>query len=87
MTYASAMNSSLVLRVCLVAVVALVAVVPDVPEEFYPSDHHMHSSNRTGPQEGAPHPEAAPPADDTANEAQGQLDLAGTADDGPRNAP
>src|SRR5215510_34628 len=47
-------------------------------EEFYPPDHHMHSSNRTGPQEGAP----------IANEAQGELDLTGTPpQDGPRNAP
>ncbi len=61
--------------------------VPEVEEDFYPPDHHMHSSNRTGPQAGVPHADTAPPAPDVANDAQGQLDLTGTPDSGPRNAP
>jgi sec-independent protein translocase protein TatB len=62
------------------------AYTPPPDEEFYPPDHHMHSSNRTGPQAGIPHADAAPPAAETANEAQGQLDL-NPPDSGPRNTP
>ena len=62
--------------------------MPDVEEDFYPPDHHMHSSNRTGPQAGqVAHSEAAAPvAAEAPNEAQGQLDLTSTPDNGPRNA-
>jgi sec-independent protein translocase protein TatB len=45
----------------------------DVEEEFYPPDHHMHSSNR-----------AQAPADDQSG-AQAELDLSTKADDAPRN--
>jgi sec-independent protein translocase protein TatB len=51
--------------------------VPEAPEEFYPPDHHMHSSNAS----------PAPAADDAPNDAQGELDLSSTPDTGPRNAP
>jgi len=60
--------------------------VPEASEDFYPPDHHMHSSNRTGPQAGDPHSEATPAAD-SANEAQGELDLTSAPDNDPRNAP
>jgi sec-independent protein translocase protein TatB len=45
-------------------------------EEFYPPDHHMHSSNRADP---------APPVAD--NGAQAELDLTTARDDAPRGGP
>ena len=52
-------------------------------EEFYPPDHHMHSSNRAAAEahDAAP-ADPVPPADD----AQGQLDLTHTPDGGPRGS-
>jgi hypothetical protein len=47
----------------------------DAEEEFYPPDHHMHSSHR----EAAPSPEAA--------SGQAELDLSTPPGDGPRSTP
>jgi sec-independent protein translocase protein TatB len=50
-------------------------------EEFYPPDHHMHSSNRAKTAEPAP---ASPHAEPSP---QGELDLTTGREDAPRSGP
>jgi hypothetical protein len=50
-------------------------------EEFYPPDHHMHSSNRAAGE--AP----AAPAGDPPENAQGELDLTSRRDPDPAKTP
>ena len=58
---------------------------PEPEEEFYPPDHHMHSSNRGKPVEPDPRAGEAPSAH-PAPSPQGELDLT-TRDEPPRTAP
>jgi Tat protein translocase TatB subunit len=62
-------------------------VVPEPEEEFYPPDHHMHSSHREASDVESPAaaPEVAA-APETAG-GQAELDLSTPRDDGSRSAP
>ena len=55
----------------------------DVPEEFYPPDHHMHSSQREAAQEAVA--TDTPGAANDAGSQQGQLDLTTPAHESPVN--
>ena len=69
-------------------------VEPEPAEEFYPPDHHMHSSHR----DAAPQADSQPGATETApmsgtdplseaGNGQAEMDLTTTRDDEPRSAP
>jgi sec-independent protein translocase protein TatB len=47
----------------------------ETEEEFYPPDHHMHSSNRAAETPAGSPEQPAPPASASPSDAQGELDL------------
>jgi Tat protein translocase TatB subunit len=59
-------------------------IVPHTDDEFYPPDHHMHSSQRNGAAESAHAPPVTSPADAGA---QAELDLTAPAADPKPKAP